>query len=200
MRIAKSRSYRMTRRADQVHETRQRIVEATVRLHGTMGPAQTSIAAIADEAGVTRLTVYRHFSDDESLLEACSSHWRATQKLPDIERWKSTPDPEERLRLGLSQLYGFYQGGREMLRLVHRDSEALPPGRSQAQRNEAANQRAVLVQPFRARGARRRRLEAVIGHAISFSTWQSLCSQQGLSTRNAVDLMVVFVLEVARQS
>ena len=51
MRSTKSRPYRMNRRAEQVDETRERITEAAVRLHTTVGPANTSIAAVAEEAG-----------------------------------------------------------------------------------------------------------------------------------------------------
>ena len=40
------------------------------------GPAQTSINAIAERAGVNRVTVYRHFPDTRMLLEACSAHAR----------------------------------------------------------------------------------------------------------------------------
>ena len=46
----------MRRRAGQVDQTRQRIVEATVELHGSVGPAATTIAAIADRAGAGMLT------------------------------------------------------------------------------------------------------------------------------------------------
>ena len=54
----------MRARQEAVDETRLRITEATMRLHETVGPAATTVSAIAEEAGVTRLTVYRHFPDD----------------------------------------------------------------------------------------------------------------------------------------
>ena len=68
----------MQKRAEQMDETRQRIIESTVHLHGTLGPAHTTIAGIAREAGVTRLTVYRHFPDDEAIFEACSAYQAPT--------------------------------------------------------------------------------------------------------------------------
>src|SRR5665647_2726981 len=77
MRSTKSRPYHMRRRAEQVNQTRERITEAAARLHTTVGPAHSSIAAIAEEAGVTRLTVYRHFADLDALFEACRAHWSA---------------------------------------------------------------------------------------------------------------------------
>src|SRR5674476_670737 len=83
VRSTKSRPYRMKRRAEQVDETRQRITEAAVRLHTTVGPAHSSIAAVAEEAGVTRLTVYRHFADLDALFAACRAHWSARNPRPD---------------------------------------------------------------------------------------------------------------------
>jgi AcrR family transcriptional regulator len=83
----------MRRRAEQEDQTRQRIVEATAELNGSIGPAATTIAAIANRAGVTRLTVCRHFPDDAALFAACSAHWIARQQLPD-----PAPGPRSAIR------------------------------------------------------------------------------------------------------
>ena len=74
----------MRARQESVEQTRLRITEATMRLHERVGPAATTVSAIADEAGVTRLTVYRHFPDDAALVIACSGHWRALHPRPDL--------------------------------------------------------------------------------------------------------------------
>jgi len=66
-RPAQQRGYTMRARQENVDQTRLRITEATVRLHEEVGPAATTVSAVADRAGVTRLTVYRHFPDDEAL-------------------------------------------------------------------------------------------------------------------------------------
>ena len=79
------RTYRLKRRAERQNETRERIVEAAVDLHTTLGPARTSILAIAERAGVERPTVYRHFPTTESLLTACTAHHWAQQPAPDPE-------------------------------------------------------------------------------------------------------------------
>src|SRR4051812_47224450 len=76
------RPYRMKRRAELEASTRLRITESAVALHGTLGPARTSISAIAEHAGVRRSTVYRHFADEAALFAACSSHWRAADPAP----------------------------------------------------------------------------------------------------------------------
>src|SRR5436190_1989394 len=81
------RPYRMQARAKKQEETRRRIVEATVDLHSTVGPARTTISAIATAAGVQRHTVYAHFPDEIALFRACTTHWRAVHPFPSLETW-----------------------------------------------------------------------------------------------------------------
>src|SRR3954470_17045673 len=120
------RQYRMKRRAEQEAETRLRITESAVDLHGTLGPANTSVSAVAEHAGVRRSTVYRHFPDERALFGACSAHWAASNPPPDIGRWGSIADPEERLRVALAELYAFYRQARGMLERLLRGA-ADPP-------------------------------------------------------------------------
>ena len=83
-----NRKYEKKERARRQEQTRQRIVEAAVDLHTSVGPAQTTISGIAKRAGVERHTVYAHFPDDGTLFRACSEHWAARHPLPDPERWR----------------------------------------------------------------------------------------------------------------
>ena len=99
------RQYQMTRRAELEEQTRLRITESTVALHEKVGPAQTSISAVAELAGVRRSTVYRHFPDEESLIDACSAHWRAANPAPDLAGWAAVADPPERLGTALAEMY-----------------------------------------------------------------------------------------------
>jgi len=186
----------MRRRAEQVDQTRQRIVEATVELHGSVGPASTTIAAIADRAGVTRLTVYRHFPDEDALFGACSAHWIARQQLPDAGTWSGIGDPVARLRAGLADLYRFFRAGADMLTHIYRDFAALPEEHQQGLRNRDTLFGDVLAAPFGRAGDEDRRLRAVVGHAISFWTWRSLCLDHGLTDAEAADAMTGMVLAI----
>ena len=127
-----ARKYEMKRRARRQEETRRRITEAAVRLHQALGPAKTTISAIAERAGVQRLTVYRHFPDERALLSACSSHYAAANPPPDPEPWTRIPDPEDRLRRALAEtkdadgyIYGFDYGDIPQELLI-RDLDAHP--------------------------------------------------------------------------
>jgi AcrR family transcriptional regulator len=187
-RRAPKRTYRLQQRAEAQAATRQRIVEAIVALHQEVGPAQTTITSIAERAGVERLTVYRHFPDELSQFIACSAHWSEMHPAPDPERWAAIGDAEQRLRAAIGDLYGFYRRGQPMLRMIMRDVPELPDLQKVVRPFEEylKGVASLLLEPGKRHGRQQR---AAVGHAIQFSTWQSL-SQQGLGDAEAVDLMV----------
>jgi AcrR family transcriptional regulator len=199
-RSVKSRGYQMRKRAEDVDRTRQRIVEAAVHLHGTAGPAATSIAAIAERAGVTRLTVYRHFPDETALFEACSGHWLSQQTPPQPQEWGAIEDPEERLRAGLTDIYRFYRDGEQMLAMVIRDEHAVPEPIRQTREEMVRRLVDVLAGAWPQGEGDDRVRRAVIGHAAAFSTWHSLCREQGLAVGEAVEVMVTLVGAVGAES
>lgn len=187
----------MGRRAEQVDDTRKRIVEAAVELHGTVGPASSSVSAIAERAGVTRLTVYRHFPDEQALFAACSSHWLAARVTPDPESWAAVDDPADRLRTGLADLYRYYREGEPMLTNIYRDKAAIPPAHRAGIEQRDAAFADLLAQALPGPPARRRLLRALVGHATAFATWRSLCVDQALSDDQAVRAMTALVLHHA---
>jgi AcrR family transcriptional regulator len=200
MTAPKKRGYRKRRRAEREEETRRRITEAAVDLHGSVGPARTTISAVAERAGVQRATVYRHFPDEEALFGACSAHWLAAHPLPDLAGWAAIADPGERLRAALGDLYAWYAGGATMLERVTRDAALVPAMRVpvEARLSWQAEAVAVIMRGRPERGARRRRVEAAAGHAASFATWRSLVREQGLEGRDAVELMADLVERAGR--
>ena len=193
--MAISRTYELRQRAERQEETRRRIVDAAVELHTTLGPARTTVQAIATKAGVTRPTVYAHFPDARSLLEACSGHVRATIPPPDQDRWRSISDPIERLETVLRELYDYYERLEPLLENVQRDAVVMPVV---AEMNGyrvryLEDTRRLLVEGWGARGRAKARLQGVIGHALDFTTWQSLVRREGCTAGEAVQLMVAFV-------
>jgi len=172
------RPYRMTRRA-----------------HEEVGPAQTSISAIADRAGVRRSTVYRHFPDEASLFAACSAHWRAGNPAPDPTGWPALSDPAERTETALRELYAFYGRTSAMYASLMRDEPLLPI----VQRllgdfyGYLDAVQGILLAGRGLRGRRARAAAAAIGHALAFPTWQSLTQEQGLTNDEAAELMCALV-------
>ncbi|HXR61137.1 MAG TPA: helix-turn-helix domain-containing protein, partial [Solirubrobacterales bacterium] len=120
------RKYEKKRRAEAEAQTRRRITESAVELHGTLGPARTSMSAVAEHAGVRRSTLYRHFPDEKALFGACSAHWAAENPPPDVTRWEKIENPEERLALALDELYAYYRQAGGMLDKLLRDEATVP--------------------------------------------------------------------------
>jgi AcrR family transcriptional regulator len=194
MSVESKRTYRKRHRAESEAGTRLRITEAAVRLHGSVGPARTTISAVAQEAGVQRATVYRHFPDEVALFEACSGHFWSQHPPPDISRWSAIRDPDERLATALEEIYGWYAEVEEMLDRTGRDAHLVPAMAAPAAAFRAAleTMRELLLRGRPERGRARRRRTAAIGHALAFPTWRSLVREQGLEPAEAAALMAAF--------
>ena len=188
------RKYELKRRAERLAETRRRIVEATVDLHRTVGPARTTISAIAERAGVQRHTVYAHFADESELFDACSSHWASLHPFPDTADGAEGAEPGERLRAALNAVYGWYDDVGADLEIFARDAKVHETTARVVRRREEREHelRDRLVDGW----PRRKAVLAAIGHALELETWHSLVRRQGLTRKQAVDAMVRFVASV----
>ncbi len=199
---APKRRYEKRRRAEHEIQTRRRITEAAVKLHGTVGPARTTIKGIATEAGVQRATVYRHFPDLDTLFVACSTHWASLNPPPDPGAWRQIIDPDIRLRQGLSELYAWYGWAEPMLTNVFRDAPSVPamtqPVEDFGRHFQALHQ--AMMFRRRLSGRARARVSAVVGHALAFPTWHSLVPEHDLHPEEAVELMCTLVAASAGKS
>jgi AcrR family transcriptional regulator len=188
------RPYRQKVRAERQEETRRRIVESAVALHLERGPARTSIDAIAERAGVNRVTVYRHFPDTRTLLEACSAHAHRVHPPPAMDAWRRIDEPRKRTEVALTQLYDYFRRTEAGWANVLRDAEVEPIVQEMVEKRRLAylrEVRDVLLEAWPGRGARRRLLRAVLALAVDFRTWQALCRREGLDDRTAAALMVL---------
>ena len=178
-----------------MRETRRRITEATVELHQAVGPARTTVSAIAQKAGVQRHTYYAHFPETKDLYQACTAHYLQRNPLPDPSSWKEISGPEERLRVALSEVYRYYSGNEAMLTNVLRDMPFDPV----LQENNVLlfrhweAMRDTIADAFEASGERHEALLGAIALALDLQTWRTLVRQQGLDDDRAVGLMVGMV-------
>jgi AcrR family transcriptional regulator len=186
----------MRARQESVDETRLRITQATVALHERVGPRHTTVSAIADAAGVTRLTVYRHFPDDSALVAACSQHWSSLHPGPDVSGWYDIADPVFRLRRALLETYRWARDAAPMMTKIRRDLDVMPAFVAEFLADDDRARVAALAQPFRVRGAAHRRLTSAIAHALDIRTWESLCLRGQLEDSEAVQAMVAAVTSV----
>ena len=190
-----TRRYQLRKRAEAMEATRRRITEAAVELHGTLGPARTTMTAVAERAGVQRQTVYRHFADEEELFAACSAHFAALHPWPDAGAGGRSPTPPSACASrSTSSTPGTRprgRCGRNVLRdetLVAAVCPALAPFR--AYLDEAAR---ALAAGWGARGRRRAMLLAAARHAVDFHTWRSLARDGGVSRAGVVELTSAMV-------
>lgn len=185
------RSYKMSKRADAQAETRQRIVDAVVALHQELGPKATTISAIAEKAGVQRLTVYRHFPDDMALFAACTAEWAAANPRPDPASWQCLKDGASCTRAALEALYDYYAGTADMWRKSFRDAPDVPAldqpmAAFQQYLTDIRTNLCASLDPGNVA------LERTLDHLLAFPTWESLHALCG-SPREAVALAMSWI-------
>ena len=196
------RPYRMQRRASQQAQTRQTLARAAFELHSSVGPSRTTVSAIAELAGVQRLTVYRHFPDQQAIFSACTAYSFAHDPPPNPETWREIANGRERLRRALSELYGYYERKKQLLCNLYRDAELPAVAAALDRRREAlASAVSILSETCCGRNERATRLVvAAIGHAVDFHTWQSLTQTQRLSKEESIAAMLLFIQTVGTSS
>jgi AcrR family transcriptional regulator len=182
-----TRTYTLKRRAEQQAMTRQRIVEAAVELHGSIGPALTTISMVAERAGVQRHTFYAHFPDERGLLLACSGLVAERDPLPDAEPWRTIEDPRERLRVGLRAIYDWYERNADLAACVLRDAEHHALTREISELRLGVPMAAVGEVLGAKLNAKQR---ALLRLALSFFTWRTLARENGMTQGAAVAAMV----------
>jgi AcrR family transcriptional regulator len=189
------RRYELRKRADAMEATRRRITEAAVELHGSVGPARTTITAVADRAGVQRQTVYRHFPTEDDLFTACSGHFAEAHPPPDVAAWSAIADPATRLTSALDELYAYYERTEAMYVNLFRDETLVPsvgarlPG-FRAYLDGAAD-------ALTAGHERNPMLAAAARHAVDFHTWRSLARDGGVPRAGVVELTSAMVARAA---
>ena len=191
-RVVKKRDYRLGRRAEAQEATRRRIIEAAVKLHSSIGPAQTTVSQIAELAGVQRHTYYAHFPEERELFLACSGHALGNDPLPDVEAWAAIPAGRDRLRAGLAQLYAWYARNAQMAACVLRDAERHAPTREIVELRMAptfARAAELLGEGLPERG------QALLGVALQFFSWWTLSVTH--SPESAAALMAEAVAAVS---
>jgi AcrR family transcriptional regulator len=135
--------------------------------------------AIAERAGVQRLTVYRHFPDEPSMFAACSGRWNERNPPP-----QGSGSPRE----VLTALYRYYRKVEPMLTKVLADMPYMPVVADQMAPFLDFLEQLVgeMERAWRGRSAKRR---ATLKHAVQFETWRSLAALTA-DDRESADLVL----------
>jgi AcrR family transcriptional regulator len=201
--IKKHRKYELKARAESRDRTRERIAKAAADLHEEVGPAETTVSEIARRAGVSRLTVYKHFPDNAALYPACSAHHLSEHPLPDFEAALAPADPVERLSSLLRAIYGgWYRQQRRMMGNLQRDRHSDPALDEFMKANSdvafAALADAVTA-GFELGPDHAARVRSLTRVALEFWTWERLIGE-GMDDEAAAELMTDAVAAVAGES
>ena len=175
----------MVKRQEKVEETRRRIAKATYELHSTIGPALTTIALVADQAGLPRQTVYRNFESQLELFRSCIAFGLEMHPLPDPERWQSITDPEERLQVGLTELYGWFEATEPVMTNSVRDFGAVQESAEAMQPVGEVFQR---IYETLSQGWEGSRVSPLLSLAVDFATWKKLRREQGMASSAIVEM------------
>ena len=191
------RPYHQSRRAERTDETRTRVLDAVAALQEEVGPSRTTVSSIAERAGVQRLTIYRHFPDDRLRLEAGTSRWLSAHPLPGPPSPRDAPDPVTATEAALLNLFAYYRRTTRMWTSAYRDrAEVTEVGTPVALLE--ARLASIGDGLFHSWSSEVGGLEAraLIGHALRFSTWQSL-AEEGLDDEQMVRLFVDWLTAAA---
>lgn len=189
-----TRKYTKSKRAVQQEETRTRIVKATVALHEQLGPANTSIKAVAEKAGVQRLTVYRHFPDEESLFQACSSAYFKENPPPDISHWADVTDAAKRSHTAISAFNHYYRHTAGMWKSIYRDIDKVESLKRQMAEFEGYLHMVSddLLTTWQLRGTKKKQCLFTLRHCLKFTTWKSLM-EENLQDKQITELMMSWI-------
>jgi len=193
------RKYDLGKRKALLEDTRRRIVEATLHLHTSKGPARTSMQDIARLADVSQVTAYRHFPTLSDLFGACKSRFLEKYPPPGPEILEGSQSLEERVRTTILKLYRYYDVIGQALWAIQRDAEVLPEFKAVFHESMASLislAEAALAPLVRNTNSYRRAL-AVLSVAIDVGTWRNLVRLQGFTSEQAAELMAELVLDVA---
>ena len=184
----KRRPYRLGRRAEAADETRQRIVEATVRLHAERGIADTAMRDIAAAAGVSVGTVYHHFPTYPDAIDACGAWTAERVPAPTEAIFEGAESRADRVARLATALFDYYERV-PALASVRRDKH-LAASLEQFVAHEADNRLALAA---RALGAGKRdRQTALVAALVDLDVYGSL-RRQGFSAGRAAARIAALV-------
>jgi AcrR family transcriptional regulator len=189
----------MTRRAASRNETRNRIVEATAKLHGERGVLGTTWQDIAREADVSVSTVYAHFPSLNELLPACGQLVMSRVRPPaaddEDEIIGDAHDTRERLLRVARALFSFYERGGPHIEVDIRERQL--PGMREWEESQRATV-AALVGAALADEAPTAPSLRLISAFFDLPTYKALRTR-GVSTKRAAETVAEVALGLLAQ-
>lgn len=185
----------MRNRAASAAETRRRLIEATVALHGERGVLATRPADVAARADVALTTYYKHFPSLDDLVRACGGRLREMLPPPDPAGLAGLRRRPERIAAMVRTLFDDYELRERWLHMARAEERAVP-----ALQHSMSAQRAVrdaFVQAALGESADQRETAGVVAALVDFWAWRTLRREVGLSQAEAIRAVTVAVQRLA---
>lgn len=197
MSTSTKRSYNSPRRAQQAAQTRADVMDAAIRLFSERGWAGTTLAAVADAAGVSVETVRNGFGSKAGLLRAAmdTAIVGDVEPVPFIDRTEfaalAEGEPPERIARGIALVARIHQRSAAVWHAITEAASADPEVDRWRLEMEAGRRLDV-----------RRGIEAVLGRSIdehlvtllwilySPETYRKLVDDEGLTLDEYRDLLI----------
>jgi AcrR family transcriptional regulator len=98
----------MHRRAEQVTQTRSRIVDAALEVFAQRGARGTTMTEVARVADVSPATVTNHFATPDLLLEAVVERLMTSIRIPDRSIFTGSASLDDRIRILTAAMFEFF--------------------------------------------------------------------------------------------
>lgn len=194
-----SRPYRLGKRAEAAEETRRRILDAARELLEESGYHPVSVEEVAERAGTSRPTVYRHFGSKGALAEAVA--WdilASTGGLDRLDAARHLPDVVEGLHVFLRENCRFFaqlgEGFRTTLEVARHEPEVarIVDATYYGRRIESLEHLASRLEEegALAPGWTRERVVEVLMILTSLEPYEALTQRRGHSPDEAADALI----------
>ncbi|MGD9694546.1 MAG: TetR/AcrR family transcriptional regulator [Thermoleophilia bacterium] len=170
----------LTYRQQQAQATRDRIAAAARRLFAAQGYRMTTMAAIAEEAGVAPRTVYSAFGAKREILSAICERWLEDAHAREIVQGAvEDPDPVATVGLAARFLRSLFETGYDVMRLF------------EAAMAEDAQTRALLRAKLDGRNSVLNRIVASLGDALALPLAEGQAIYRALAAVGVYQELVV---------
>jgi AcrR family transcriptional regulator len=179
--VKAARAYTSPLRAEQLEQTRLRILRAVTELLADPGTEEVTIPLVARRARVSLRTVYRHFPAREALFDAWADWIDESMSIS----LHSYPERADRLAEFASELYRSYDESEPLVKAMLNSKAARGVRERTRRRRQRAFQRAMGELTDDLEPKERLRALAVVYLLVSAPAWQAMSDQWGLDGTEA---------------
>ena len=176
-----ARVYTSPLRADQMEQTRRRILDAVTEVLADPATEEVTIPLVARRARVSLRTVYRYFPTRDALFDAWAEWVDESLKI----HLHSYPEQADGLPDFVRELYRSYDESESLVKAMLNSKAARAVRKRTRRRRQRAFEQAMSELTRELAPKERLRALAVVYLLVSAPAWQAMCDQWGLDGTEA---------------